>query len=117
MLDDAFPDLECQVEPRKTGIAVLEPLDDSERMDIVVEAVPIGAHEAVELSLAGVGERRMPNIVDQGKGFGEFLVESEGAGDRTGDLRDFERVSKAGAEVIGKTFGEDLGLAFQAAER
>ena len=40
----------------------------------------------------------------------------ERAGDGAGDLRDFEGVGEAVAEVVGVAAGEDLGLGFEAAE-
>ena len=40
----------------------------------------------------------------------------EGSGDGAGDLRDFERVGEAVAEMVGVAAGEDLRLGFEAAE-
>ena len=66
--------------------------------------------------LAGMSERRMPNVVNQGQSLSQVRIEIERAGDRAGDLRYFERVREAIAEMIGVTNGEDLGLRFEAAE-
>ncbi len=69
-----------------------------------------------ERFLAGVAEGRMADVVDQSQGLGEIDVEAQRSGDGAGDLRDFEGVGEAVAEVVGVAAGEDLRLGFQAAE-
>jgi hypothetical protein len=54
--------------------------------------------------------------VHQSEGLGEVDVEAERSGDGARDLRDFERVSEAVAEMIGITAGEYLSFRFEAAE-
>ena len=70
----------------------------------------------VKGALAGVTEGRVSDVVDQGEGFCQVLVEVKGRGYGTGDLGDFDGVGEAGAEVVGGSGGEDLCLAGEAAE-
>jgi hypothetical protein len=51
----------------------------------VLEAA-VRAHEAVERALAGVSEGRVTEVVRQGDGFGEILVQAEGPRQRARDL-------------------------------
>ena len=74
MLGDSLASLEGQVQPGKSGIALLEGFDDAERVQIMVEAIAEALHLAVQLILAGVREGRMPNVVAEGQGFGQILV-------------------------------------------
>ena len=64
MLDDAFADLEGEVEAGEGEIALLELLDDVKRVEIVVEARAEWAEEIVEHVFAGVAERRMADVVN-----------------------------------------------------
>ena len=52
----------------------------------------------------------------QGQRFDQVGVETELGGDGARDLRDFDGVRQAVAEVVGIAAGENLGLRFQAAE-
>ena len=82
----------------------------------MVEASP--PREAfVERALAGVAERRVAKIVGERQCLGEVLVEPQRAGERTGDLRNFERMGQARAIVIALVKHENLGLVFKAPER
>ena len=58
----------------------------------------------------------MADVVDEGESFGEIDVEVEGSGDGARDLRDFEGVGEAVAEVVGVAAGEDLRLGFETAK-
>jgi len=89
---------------------------DAQGMQIVIEEEAVGAHGGVEGLLASVAERGMADVVSEGKGFDEFGVEVESAGDGAGDLNDFESVGEAIAKVIGVAVGEDLRLSCQAAK-
>ena len=73
MLDDALADFERQVQAGKASVALLEYLDDAQRVEIVIEAVAKLPHLPVQLFLAGVREGRMANVVAQGQRFGEVL--------------------------------------------
>jgi len=95
---------------------MLELLDDSQRVQIVVETGAVGAHEFVKLALARVAEGGMPDIVDECQRFRQFAIEAEGGRNRAGDLRDFQGVREAVAEVIRIARGENLRFCFQPAK-
>ena len=116
VLDDAFADAEGEVEAAVGGVALLEVLDDAEGVEIVVEEAAVALEALVESALTGVAERRVADVVDQGEGLGEVLVEAEAGGNGAGDLGDLDGVGEAGAEVVGGAAGEDLGLAGETAE-
>ena len=116
VLDDAFADAEGEVEAAVGGVALLEVLDDAEGVEVVVEAAAVALEALVEGAFAGVAEGRVADVVDQGEGLGEVLVEAEGGGGGTGYLGDLHGVGEAAAEVVGGAAGEDLGLAGEAAK-
>ncbi len=116
VLDDAFADFEGEVQAAEGGVALLEIFDDAEGVQVVIEEESMLAHGGVESFFSGVAEGRVADVVDQREGLGEIDVEAEGSGDGAGDLRDFERVGEAVAEVVGVAAGEDLRFGFEAAE-
>ena len=116
MFDDAFADFEAQIQSGKTGVALFEAFDNSQRVQVVVEAFAEPLHFAVQRLLSGVGERRVPDIVSQRQGFGEILVQLQDVGQGARDLGDFDGVGQAIAEMVGQAGSEDLGLGLQAAE-
>ena len=72
------------------------------------------AHAFVERVLAGVAEGRMAEVMRQGNGFHQRLIERQGAGDRAPDLRYFDRVRDTGAIQVTLVIDENLGLVGQA---
>src|SRR5690606_16483498 len=69
-----------------------------------------------ECVLPGVAEGGVPQIVGQGDGFQQVLVEAQHAGDGAADLGNLQRVGEAGAEQVALVVDEDLGLVLQPAE-
>ena len=116
MFDDPFADFEAQIQSGKTGVALFEAFDNSQSVQVVVEAFAEALHFAVQRLLSGVSERRVPDIVSQRQSFGEILVQFQDVGQGARDLRDFDGVGQAIAEMIGQAGSEDLGLGLQAAE-
>ena len=116
MFDDPLADFEAQVQSGKPRVALLEALHDPQRVQIVVEALAEALHFAVQRLLAGMGERRMPDIVRQRQRLGQILVQLQDVGQRARDLRDFDGVGQAVAEMVGQPGREDLGLGLQPAE-
>jgi hypothetical protein len=96
---------------------MLELLDDAKGMQIVIEATAVRGHQFVEFAFAGVTEGRVANIVNERERFGELGVQAERGGNGACDLRDFERMRQAIAEMVGVARGEDLRLGFETAER
>ena len=70
---------------------------------------PAGA-EPVERALARMAERRVPKVVAERDGFGQVLVEAQGAGDGAGDLADFQRMGQPRAVVVPLRGEKDLRL-------
>ena len=66
--------------------------------------------------LARVAEGGVAEIVAQGGGLGEILIEAQGAGHGAGDLGDLQGMGQAGAVVIPRGGEEHLGLIHEAAE-
>ena len=115
MLDDALAHLEAQIESAKIRIANLDPVHRAQALRVVIEAA-VRPHQIVEHVLAGVAERRMPEVVRERDRFGEFLVEAERARG-AGDLRGLQRVREPRAVVVALVIDENLGLVFEAAKR
>jgi hypothetical protein len=65
MLHDAFADFKRQVETVEADVAVLEVLYDAKRMQVVIKAAAVDAHQFVEFSLSGMAKGRVTNIVHQ----------------------------------------------------
>src|SRR5262249_61258179 len=97
-------------------VTALEAAHDAERLGVVAESAVLG-EAAVERALAGVPERRMPEVVGERGGFRQVLVEAERARERAGDLRDLERMGEPGAVVVALVRNEHLGLVGEPAER
>jgi len=116
MLDDTLANAKGEIEATVGGVALLEVFDYAEGVDVVVEAAAVSAEAGIEGALASVAEGGMANVVDQSESFGKVLIEAERSRDGAGDLRDFDGMGEAAAEVVGGAAGEDLGFACQAAE-
>src|SRR5438105_8454409 len=115
VLEDAVAHLFCEIE---TAAVALERLDDAQRMLVVAEAAAAAlAQELVERLLAGVSERRVPEVVPEPYRLDEVLVQAQGAGDAACDSRRLERVRQASAEVIAFRVDEDLRLVSKPPER
>jgi hypothetical protein len=80
----------------------------------------MAAERVAQRLLAGVAERRMPDVVRQGKGFDKVRIQSQRRSHGTRNLCHFEGMREAAAKVIGKSFsgqaGEHLRLPGQAAK-
>ena len=116
VLDQAFQRLPGEIEPVEVGVAPLQRGHDVQRLRVVVEAAEAG-EALVERALAGVAERRMAEVVAERGGLGQVLVEAERAGERAGDLGDFQGVGQPGAEMIALVEHEHLGLVGEPPER
>ena len=90
--------------------------DHPQRLRVVVEAA-MGLEAFIERPLAGMAERGMPDVMGQRQRFGEVLVEPKLAGQRTGDLRDFQGMGQPGAVMIALMEHENLRFVLQAPER
>ena len=116
VLDNSFPDLEGEIQSREIGVALLEGFHDAQRVQVVVEALPIFLHDLVQAFFPGVSERRMADVVSQRQSLHQVFVQSHESGHGARDLGDFNGVGQPVAEMIGKPRREYLRLVFQAAE-
>ena len=105
MLDDAFADFKRQIDAGKIQIALLELLDNAQRLQIVIEARAVRAHQLVELLFPGMAKRRMPDIVNESKRLGKLRVQPKSAGYGASDLRNFQSVRESVTKVIGVADG------------
>ena len=78
MLEDAFAAFEREVESLEFGVALLELVDHAQGLQVVLEAA-VRAHAIVERVLARVAERRMSEVVREGDGLRQRLVQAQGA--------------------------------------
>src|SRR5882762_271934 len=117
MLDDSFADLERQIESGEIQVALLELLDDTKRVQIVIEPAAMRTHQFVELAFSGVPERRVPDVMNQSQRFGQIGIESQRPRYRAGNLRHLQRMCEAIAKVIGIPRRENLRFCFEAPER
>ncbi len=73
-------------------------------------------HQFIERILACMAERGVPEIMREGQGFCEILVEPQAAGQRAGDLAHLDGMREARAIMVALMLHENLRLVFQAAE-
>jgi hypothetical protein len=116
MLDDPFANLERQIQAGKIQISLFELLDDAQRMKIVIEVVSVFAHADVQLLFAAMPEWRVAHIVDERKRLRKVFVEPKRPRNSARDLRDFDGMRQAVAEVVREARGKDLRLRFQPPE-
>ena len=117
MLDDALTHLERQVQPGETRVALLETLDDAQRVEVMVEALAESPHLTIERLFARVRERRVTDIVRQRQRFCEVFVQLQDVRHGARHLGDLNGVRQPVTEVVGKARGENLGLRLQTPER
>ena len=115
MFDEALAGFPCEIEAVDGGIFLLQFLNDAEALAIVLEAAVI-AHEPVQDGLARMAEGRMAQVVRQGDGLGQVLVQAQRAGDHPRQGNGLQGVRQAGAVVVPLVVDEYLGLVLQASE-
>src|SRR5262249_9148793 len=113
VLEDTFAALETEIEAVEARVALLQLVDDSQRLQVVLEAAEF-AHAAVQRVLAGVAEGRMPEVVSQRYSLDQRLVQRERPGDGARDLRHLDRMRHTRAVQITFVIDEHLRLVGQA---
>jgi hypothetical protein len=116
VFEDAFPGFEGQVQAVELGVVLLEKVDDPQRLQVVLEAAAV-AHAVVQRTLSGMAEGCVAEVVRQGDGLGQVLVQAQRAGAGARDLGDLQRMGEPVAEQVALVAHEDLGLVLQASER
>ena len=116
MLQDAFTGLKAQVQAIEGRVACLQLVHDPQALQVVLEAAVL-AHAIVQRVLPGMAERGMAQVVGQGDGLDQVLVQPQATGDGAAELGDLQRMRQPGAEQVALMVDKDLGLVDQAAER
>ena len=91
----------------------LQQIHHPQALFVMLEAALV---DLVQRPLSGVAEGRVPQIVPQGDGLRQILVEPQGPGHRPRKPRHLQGVGQAGAVVIPLRLEEDLGLVLEAAK-
>jgi len=108
--------LEGEVQPIVLGVAVLQRVDHAQALQVVLEAAVLG-HALAQRVLPGVAEGRVAQVVRQGDGLDQVLVQTQSAGNVARQLCHLQRVRQARAEQIALVVEEHLRLVDQAAKR
>ncbi len=99
------------------GISLLKVLDDSKRMQIVVEAQAMPLQALVKRTFPRVAEGRVTDVVHQRQRLRKLFVQTQRRSDAPRDLLNLNGMSQPAAEVVGGAAGEDLRLPGKPAER
>ena len=83
---------------------------------VVLEPAVI-LHQAVQHRLALVPERGMAKVMGERDRFGKGFIEAQGAGNVSGDGRDFDGMGEARPVMVAGAVQENLGFVFEAAKR
>src|SRR5204863_5144211 len=95
-----------------------EPVDDAQRVLVVAEAALAALPEhRVERLLAGVAERRVPEVVTEPDRLRQILVQPQRARDAARDAGRLERVREPRPVMVAVRVDEDLRLVLEAPER
>uniref|UniRef100_A0A0N5A0R2 Phenol hydroxylase n=1 Tax=Parastrongyloides trichosuri TaxID=131310 RepID=A0A0N5A0R2_PARTI len=115
VLDHALDRLPAQVQAGEAGIAGFQLGYDAEALDVVIKAAE-RLHLFMQFVLARMAERRVSQIVGQGDRLGQIVVQPQGVGQRSGDLRHLKTVRQPGAIMVALMRHKDLRLLLQATE-
>ena len=86
---------------------------------VMLEAAALGrdlAQAGVEHLLTGMPERGVTEVVRQGDGLGEVLIERQCPGDGAGHLGNLDRVGEPGPVMVTLVIDENLRLVLQPTE-
>ena len=112
----SLADFPRQIQPGKTGVFLLQFLDDPQALAIVLKPAVV-LHQFIEDHLALMAEGRVPQIVRQRDGFGQVFIQLQGTGDVAGDGGDFHRMRQPCAQMVARAVQEHLRLVFEPAKR
>ncbi len=116
MFCNGFKGFPGQVQPVERCVMPFQRGHDADRLRIVIEAA-IRCHQCVQRVFAGVAERRMPKIMGQRHGLGQFLIQPQRARNGPGHLRHLDGMGQARTIIVAFVFNENLGLVFQPPKR
>src|SRR5262245_5333873 len=104
-----------EVQAGEFRVSLLQKIDPPQSVQVVIKPALI-ANAVVQFLLARVAERRMTQVMRQGNGLGQILVESQTTSDRARNLGHFKSMGKAGAVMVVDAPDHDLRLAHEPAE-
>ena len=116
MFGQTFAHFPGQIQAGKFGIFLFQLLDDTEAVVVVFEAAMAASSSAFEHRFAFVAKGRMAEVVRQGDGFGEIVIQPQGAGDVARDGGHFDGVREPRAQMVAGAVEENLRLVFQPAK-
>ena len=119
MLEYSFARFKAKVQAIERGIALLELVDHTQALEVVLKAPGVGGqfmHAGIEFILAGVTEGRMAKVMRERDRFGQVLVEPQAPGQHPGDLGDFQGVRQARTKQVAFVVDENLRLVLQPAK-
>ena len=93
MIQNPVANFKSQIE----SFAVFKLFNDAKTLLIVFKAA---GNDSVQDAFAGMAERRMPEVVPHGYGFGQILIEQKSAGNRSGDLSNLLCVRKPRSVMV-----------------
>src|SRR5207237_4556543 len=111
-----FAHFEGEVQSAKIGVAGFKVFHNTQRVQIMVEAVAVGAHSGIERLFPSMAERRMANIMRQRQSLDQVGIKAQHGSNGARDLSNFDGMRQAVAKMIRKAAGEDLRLILQAAK-
>lgn len=115
MFGDALQGFPGQVEPVKFRVSRLIMGHNAQCLAIMIKPAK-GFHHLRQGLLAGMTERRMPQIVGQSQRFRQIFVKPQCTRDGTGDLGHFQAVCQPGPVMVPLVIDEHLCLMLEAAK-
>ena len=115
MLLHALEDFEGEVESVEVLVGAFDQRDDAEALVVVIKTAVV-FEQAVESLFAGVTEGGVSKVMRESNGFGQVLIESEGAGQGAADGRDFHGMGESRAVMVAGAVEKDLGFVFETAK-
>ena len=107
---DPASDLIGQIQPLSV---LFELVHHAQGLFVVVER---NSHHLGEGRFTGVSERRVAEVVTHCSGLRQILIQTQTAGDRSGDPRDLKGVGHTGAVMVALRLQKNLRFVHQAAE-
>ena len=113
MLGQAFQRFPSQVQTIKPGVTGFELRHDAERLRIMVKPA-IRLHRCIQRIFPGMSEGRMAQIMRKRQRLGQILIQAQKSRDGPRNLRHFNGMGQARAEMITFVIDKHLRLVLQA---
>ena len=113
MLQNALARLKCQIQTIKCGVALLQPIDHPQALQIVFESAK-GPHAFIERILTSMPKWSVAQVMRKTDGLDQIFIQSQRASDGAAQLRDFQRMGEPRAKQVTLMIYKNLGLVDQA---